>query len=382
MINYNDALYIIFDRVGFLYTDRISKLKMKMEACLNCELDKCCMLVTSPANRFYFSNFYSSSGAVLIFKERSYLILDSRYFAAAKNLASGLDIVCTKDLLGTVTNFVRKENVHSLLLENDFVTLNLANKLKESIKECNCIIDKRDILTPVISKMRSIKSQSELENIKKSQYITKKVFYHALKIIKPGLTEILIATELEFFAKKLGAKYAAFDFIVASGENSAIPHSNVSERKIQKNDVILIDIGVNFGGYMSDMSRTVFLGEISSQQKEVYNLVLRAQELAISSIKSGVKCADIDNIVRSFIDSTKYKGLFLHSTGHGVGLNIHEKPFISSKNDDVLEEGMVVTVEPGIYIQDKFGIRIEDMLLVTKYGCENLTHTPKDSIVL
>lgn len=361
-------------------SSKICKLKRILKTSLNCELDKYCAVVISPINRFYLSNFYSSSGAVLIFKEKSYLILDSRYFAAAKNLASGFDIVCTKDLLGTVTDFVRKENVHSLLLENDFVTLNLANKLKESIKECNCIIDERDILTPVISKMRSIKSQSELENIKKSQYITEKVFYHALKIIKPGLTEILIATELEFFAKKLGAKSAAFDFIVASGENSAIPHSNVSDRKIQKNDVILIDIGVNFDGYMSDMSRTIFLGEISSQQRELYNLVLKAQELAISGVKPGVKCADIDNIVRSFIDSTKYKDLFLHSTGHGVGLNIHEKPFISFKSDDVLEESMVIAIEPGIYIHGKFGIRIEDMLLVTKYGCENLTHVPKSKI--
>ncbi len=201
-------------------------------------------------------------------------------------------------------------------------------------------------------------------------------------MIKPGVTEFYVATELESFVKKLGAKSKAFDFIIASGINSAVPHSSVSDKKINKNDVVLIDVGVNFNGYMCDVTRTVFVGSVSSKQVEVYNLVLEAQKLAINNIKPGVQCSRIDGIARSFIDSTKYKNMFLHSTGHGVGLEVHERPFIAKNSKDVLRPGMVLTVEPGIYIDGEFGVRIEDTVLVTETGCKNLTPISKDILVL
>ena len=364
-----------------MHNDRVYKLKKMLESDLNFKLDRCCVLVISPINRFYFSNFYSSSGAILITKENSYLILDARYYTAALGLVFRFNIICTKNIIETIVDVIKKEKLSKVIVENDFVTLNLADKLENSLSQVDCTLNKSDILSLIITKMRSIKSQSELENIKKSQRITEKVFDHALKFIEPGMTELLVATELEFFAKKLGAKSTAFEFIIASGENSAVPHSSVSEREIQNNDVILIDIGVNFNGYMSDMSRTIFIGSVSEKQKEVYNLVLEAQNLAISRIKPGLKCSKLDYTVRKFIDSTKYKDMFLHSTGHGVGLNIHERPFISFKSEDVFEEGMVVTVEPGIYISKEFGIRIEDMVLVTKNGSENLTHVEKNIFI-
>lgn len=364
-----------------MHTDRVYKLKKMLESDLNFNLDDSCALVISPINRFYLSDFYSSSGAILITKENSYLILDARYYTAALELALTFNTICTKNIIETIVDVIKKEKLSKVIVENDYVTLSLANKLEESLSKIDCILNKIDTLSLAFDKIRSIKSQNELENIKKSQCITEKVFDHALKFIEPGMTELLVATELEFFAKKLGAKSTAFDFIIASGKNSAVPHSSVSKREIQKNDIILIDIGVNFNGYMSDMSRTIFLGSISAKQREVYNLVLEAQNLAISKIKPGLKCSQLDNTVRKFIDSTKYKDMFLHSTGHGVGLNIHERPFISSKSEDVFKEGMIVTVEPGIYISKEFGIRIEDMVLITKNGCKNLTHAAKNILI-
>lgn len=356
---------------------KVSELRVLLEYSSSFNLGDVSLLIVSPVNRFYLSGFFSSVGAIFITKKSSYLFLDARYFSAALGVTPEFEVVLANNFIESVSDVINKENIKNVFVENDYVNLNLANKLERAFLKYNCKLSKDDVLSSLLFDMRSVKSQSELEFIKESQRITEKVFDYALKLIKPGITELSIATELEFFARKLGAKSKAFEFIVASGENSAIPHHSSGSKKIQSNDIVLLDIGVNFNGYMSDMSRTIFVGKPSGEQKEVYNLVLKAQELAISSVKPGVLFSKIDSAIRGFINSTKYKNKFIHSIGHGVGLEIHEEPFGSSKSKDILKEGMVLTIEPGIYLDGKFGVRIEDMLLVTKEGCENLTHAIK-----
>ena len=339
-------------------------------------------LIFSPTNRFYFTGFSSSNGLVAFTNRGNYLFLDPRYCDAAKKSVKGFKIVCFKNLDESLEELVKWTGSKSAVIEKDYVNLSFAEKLEDICLKDNCYLDKNINLSSILCNLRSIKSLAELDKIKESQRITEKGFEHVLKYIKPGRTELELANEIESFVKKLGAKSVAFDLIVASGINSSVPHHFTGNRKIGKNDIILIDMGVNFDGYMSDMSRTVFIGQPTAEQKDVYNTVLEAQELAISNIKPGVNCCEIDKIARVFIDNSKYAGCFLHSIGHGVGLEIHEKPFLSKKSGDVLKPGMVVTVEPGIYLSGKLGVRIEDMILITENGHENLTSATKDVIVL
>ena len=338
-------------------------------------------LITSEVNRFYLTDFSSSAGYLILTKSESYLVLDARYYVAALGKVDGVKVVLSKNFDETLLNITNKYGIRRVFVETNHVTLKLATKIKNTLlKAKNCSLTEDDSLDVALEKARAKKTKIELEKIKKAQLITHESFNRTLGSIRPGLTELEIAKEFEFLAKKLGASSVSFESIVASGVNSSYPHSKISNRKIGKKDVILLDVGVNFEGYMSDMSRTVFIGESSKKQKEVYKLVLEAQDLAFSKIKPGVKCCEIDNAVRNFIDATKYKGCFLHSTGHGVGLNIHEKPYISHNSEDVLEPGMIFTIEPGIYIEGEFGVRIEDMVLVTENGYENLTSTNKEII--
>lgn len=342
------------------------------------------LLVMSDVNRFYLSEFCSSSGYLVLLENKFYLILDSRYYNDAVRKVKDIEIILSNNFNKSLCNVINKHKVKKILLETNFVTLRMYEKLEKVFlkEQASCMLLKENTLDIALEKARSIKTKDEIEKIKKAQYITQESFNNILNFIKPGITELEIATEFEFFAKKLGAKCVAFDLIVASGVNSSYPHSKVGNKKIEKNDVILLDVGFNFDGYMSDMSRTLFIGEPSRKQKEVYDLVLKAQNLAISKIKPGIKCSEIDCVVREFINKTKYIDCFLHATGHGVGLNIHEKPFISKNSKDILEPGMVITIEPGIYIKGEFGVRIEDMILITKDSCKNLTSTKKDIIIL
>lgn len=231
-------------------------------------------------------------------------------------------------------------------------------------------------------KLGILKTYEEIEYIKKAQKITDDTFSHILTKIKPGITELEIASEIVSFMKKSGAEALAFDPIVVSGERGALPHGEPTDKKIEKGELLTIDMGAVVNGYHSDMTRTVAIGEISSDKKVVYNIIFSAQFRAINMLKSGVKASDVDFAARDAIEKAGFAKFFIHSTGHGVGLNVHEDPKISSTSEDILQCGMVVTVEPGIYIKDRLGVRIEDMLLITKDGHENLTHSPKRLIIL
>ncbi len=357
--------------------DKISKLREKIplkagEAAL----------IISPVNRRYLSGFKSSEGWIFITLDESYFFVDFRYYEAAKKQVKGLNVALTSDFKTDLLKIARKHQVETVLIENDGITLSEALKVEKSLKEGNIALSKQNILDKAIYSLRTQKIPLEIENVKIAQEIAENALRKFFSLIKPGVTEKELAFELEFLLKKEGAEAIAFGLIVASGKNSAIPHAEPSDKPIEVGDFVTIDMGAVHGGYHSDMTRTVAVGAISYEQRRVYNAVLEAQKMAINAVRPGASCREIDAVARNFIAESGYANCFGHALGHGVGLEIHEKPFLSTRSEDILQPGMIITIEPGIYLAKAFGVRIEDMLLVTADGHENLTTIEKELIIL
>jgi Xaa-Pro aminopeptidase len=234
----------------------------------------------------------------------------------------------------------------------------------------------------LINGLRSIKTENEVESIVKAQRIAEDAFNHILKFIKVGVTEKEIALELDFYMLRNGGEGLSFETIAVSGKNSSMPHGVPCDKKVENGDFITMDFGTIINGYHSDMTRTVAVGFATDEMKNVYDAVLKAQKNCLDNIKAGISCKDGDMFARSVINDSGYGKYFTHSTGHGVGVEIHEFPNLSPASDSILQVGNIVTVEPGIYIPGKFGVRIEDMALITENGCRNLTNAPKELIIL
>ncbi len=235
--------------------------------------------------------------------------------------------------------------------------------------------------TKIISELRTIKDYLEIDKIKKAIQKAEEAFYYILKYIKEGYTERSIAIEMEHYIKLKGSEDIAFDLLIQGGENSSMPHYKAGEKKIFKDMPILLDFGALYGYYNSDMTRTVYFGNFASDFKEVYDIVLNAQEKAIKAIRPGVKASEIDAVARNYITESGYGDFFGHGLGHGIGIEVHENPKINRQSDTILQKGMVFSVEPGIYLPKKFGVRIEDLVLVTESGCEVLSSMPKENIL-
>ena len=232
-------------------------------------------------------------------------------------------------------------------------------------------------------KQRLVKKEKEIENIKKAIEISDIAFSETLKIVKVGISEKEIAAHLEYVQRKLGADNRSFDTIVASGYRSALPHGVASDKKVGMNELVTTDFGAYYNGYVSDMTRTFFVGnEISDKQKEIYDIVLEANKMAIKQVKAGMRCSDLDKVARDFIASKGYGDNFGHGLGHGIGLEIHEAPTVSPLGDIILEENMLITIEPGIYLDGFSGVRIEDDVIVKKDGCEVLNKSNKELIMI
>jgi len=238
------------------------------------------------------------------------------------------------------------------------------------------------ILSDTVNQLRRVKTEDEILNIKYAQSITDKAFSHILEYIKPGKTEKEIALELEFFMRANKSEGVAFETIVVSGKNSSLPHGVPTDKPLEYGDFITMDFGAAFGGYCSDMTRTVALGGVDEKQELVYNTVLKAQNAVLENIGNGKKCRDMDKIARDLINSAGFEGCFGHGLGHSLGLEIHENPACNTRDDTILIPGMLMTVEPGIYIENTFGVRIEDLVVIRENGYENLTTSPKELIIL
>ena len=237
-------------------------------------------------------------------------------------------------------------------------------------------------LENTINQLRSVKTSDEIESIKKAQAIAEEAFNHILTFIKPGVTEKQIALELDFYMLSHGAEALSFETIAVTGEKTSMPHGVPDDVIVKEGDLVTMDFGAVYKGYHSDMTRTVAVGKASDEQKKIYDVVLSAQKNALSVLKKGLPCAEADKAARSIIEEAGYGEYFGHGTGHGVGVEIHEGPNLSPRSTQKLQAGNVVTVEPGIYIPEKFGVRIEDMALITEKGYENLTSSPKELIIL
>ncbi len=338
------------------------------------------MLIKNDANRFYLTNFKSSAGNIVITKTKAAFFIDFRYFEMATATVSGLDVVLSKNFSSELLEFLEQNGVNELFLETDTVSLDEYSLLCKSLKNINVLLD--DNLKNKILKMRAVKTEEEISNIKAAQKITDKTFSYILNYIKPGISEKEIMLNMEFYLRRLGSDGVSFDFIVASGKNSSQPHAVPTDKKIESGDFVTLDFGAVVNGYRSDMTRTVAVGHVSDEQKEVYNTVLQAQQAALNAIKSGKVCKSIDKIARDIIYNAGYKNCFGHGLGHSVGIEIHESPCFNLRDTTKLKSGMVLTVEPGIYLENNFGVRIEDMVVVTDNGCINITQSDKKLIVL
>lgn len=340
-------------------------------------------LIVSPINRFYFSGFKSSEGFVLVTREKTYFIVDFRYYNSALNCIKGnINVVLLSNLKNNLLEIIKKHNIKNILIENQDISFAEVIRLEKLLKECETFLVKTGTLDKIIYSLREIKSEEEIKNIKIAQEISERALYNLLSFIKPGISEKELAFKLEFLIRKEGAEAISFDLIVASGKNSSIPHAEPTNKPIESGDFITIDMGAVYNGYHSDMTRTFALGNISDEQKNVYETVLKAQNKAIDAIKPGALCSSLDGIAREIINKNGYEGCFEHALGHGVGLNIHEGPILSSNTKDILKPGMIITVEPGIYLGNSFGVRIEDMILITNDGYKNLTAADKRLIIL
>jgi Xaa-Pro aminopeptidase len=350
---------------------RISKVKEALKV-----KNTDAFLVTKTENKFYISGFSSSNFYILLTESKDYLLTDFRYIEAAKALSDTFEIVRI-DNEYTTLKFIKEKNFDALGIEYKSITFDFYNELKEKSKiittiPCDNIIDE----------IRTIKEIWEIDKITQAAEIANKGFVHILDFIKVGVSEKQIAMELEFFLKKNGADALSFDTIIASGKNGALPHAIPSNKKVENGDFVTMDFGVLLDHYCSDMTRTIAVGRVSDKQKEVYNIVLKAQETALSQIKVGIATSYLDSVARDIINEAGYGEYFGHGLGHGVGLEIHEAPTLNQSSVETIKADMLVTIEPGIYIPDGFGVRIEDLAIVGESDIIILTKVDKKLIIL
>lgn len=339
-----------------------------------------CVLVTSNVNRRYFTGMKSSDGTVIAFRDKAYLIIDFRYIEKARAVVDSAEVIEQKKLYHQLAELIHSHSAKNVAVESQTMTINQLNTLKKYIRDIEFI--STDVLSNAINSLRMFKEPFEIACIKKAQEIAEIAFDGILGFIKEGVTEREIAMELERLMAVNGSEGVSFETIVLSGENTSMPHGVPSDKKVQKGEFILMDYGAVCNGYHSDMTRTVCLGEPTDEMREVYNIVLTAQTAAINSAHAGITGQELDLIARSIIDDAGYGRYFGHSLGHGVGLEIHEKPNASQSYSCVLNENAVVTIEPGIYIAGKFGVRIEDFVVLHENECINLTKCAKNIISL
>ncbi len=328
-------------------------------------------LIFSPENLYYFSGFTGGEGMLYIDKKRLILFTDSRYTIQAQNEAPDFEIIDTANM--SVSEFLKSQGDKAYGFEDDYVTFSKFASLKR--------ISPKSVFSPVsshIDKIRMIKDSNEIEKIKTAAKIADSAYSFILDKICTGKTERQIALDLEYFMKSQGAEGLSFDTIVASGVRSALPHGTASDKVIESGDFVTLDFGCKYLGYCSDMTRTVVMGKASERQKEIYSTVLAAQKASLDTIRAGELAKAVDDAARSIITDAGYGKNFGHGLGHSLGLKVHESPSCSPKSADVLTENMLMTVEPGIYIEDFGGVRIEDLVLVTKDGHENLTASKKE----
>lgn len=349
-----------------MQSERILKLRKSIEA-----IGADAVIINNPDNVFYLSGFTGyGDGTLLITMTEAYLLTDSRYEiqAAQESPLYQIKMIRMPDSDEFVT-LVKECGIKALAFENTSVSYSFWQLLNEKLSFCK-LVDLGDIIT----NQRMIKDQSEIDIIKEACVIAGTAFTEMKHLIVPGAREVDVAAELELRMRKKGAAKPSFDTILASGPRSAMPHGAASNRVIQKGEPVTCDFGAFYKGYCSDMTRTIFAeGEANPELRKIYDIVKEAHDLAISSFKHGMTGYDLDKVARDCIASYGYDNEFGHSLGHGIGTQVHEAPYVSTKSRTVLEKGMIFSIEPGIYVENLGGVRIEDLVCVTESGLEVVT---------
>ena len=327
-------------------------------------------ILSSPPNISYLTGFRSRDSYMVVSAKGNFYLTDSRYFQEAKKALAGLTVIQPKaSVFEKISEICKDLRLSCVGFEERHLSFAEYSRIRKSLSD--------DIgLAPfygIIEEERQTKTREELAKIKQAIDISMDAFRFIRDYIKPGVKEIEIAGELERFIRYHGASTSSFDIIVGSGPNSSFPHHISSERRIKKDEAVLVDMGVDYAGYKSDLTRVFFSGKMNPLIRRIYDIVLKAQRSALAGIKPGAMIGKIDSLARDYIGKMGYASYFGHGLGHGVGLEVHEKPNINKKNDRRLKTGMVFTIEPAIYLPNKFGIRLEDMVLVTKKGSEVLS---------
>ena len=340
------------------------------------------LLVTHLPDVRYLCGFTGSSAALVLARGGATLFTDGRYTAQAKAEAKGTRVVIAKKpAVAAACEWMETAGIRRCGFDAAQTTVAALESMRKAVSSRV----RRGMFVAVgalIARLREMKDSDEIEKMRAAANLGCRLFDGMLDYLEPGLTELAVAAELEHAARLAGAEAMSFDTIVASGERSALPHGRASMAKLPKRGFVTLDFGVVLDGYCSDMTRTVHLGKALEGEREVYDAVLEAQEAAVAAVAPGVTSGDVDEAARSVLRRAGLDKYFSHSTGHGVGLEIHEGPRLAAKQKQVLEQGMVITIEPGVYMPGKFGLRIEDMVLVTAASGEVLTPSVKAWIEL
>ncbi len=343
-------------------------------------------ILTDGYNIHYLSGYRGHCGCMLIIKDKRYILTDSRYTEQVTIEAKDFDCVdiAMEGYSKTIARLISESGMTDEItigFENEDISYKQYKAFYDTLsKEFDNKISLK-ALDGKVSALRMVKTEDEIEKLAKAEAIGDMAFDYILGEIRPGMTEMDVAIALEFFMRKNGAEGLSFDTIAASGENSSLPHATPGNRTLKYGDFLTMDFGCKYEGYCSDMTRTIFIGDnITDKQQQIYDIVLEAQMAALEAMKPGVKGSEVDKVARDIIASYGYGKYFGHGLGHSVGLFIHEEPRCSVKCDTVLKEGMLMTCEPGIYLPGEFGVRIEDMVVLTMDGIRNLTTSTKELI--
>jgi Xaa-Pro aminopeptidase len=334
------------------------------------------LLFLDMKNIRYLTGFTGSDGALLLKRSHLVLLVDGRYTTQAGEEVADVEVLKCNDKIEDVAEILAEDGVEAVGFEAAAISFEAYWKLKELIPDIR--------LAPLSDNagIRAIKDESEIACLKKAAGVASQTLAAMQDFIKPGIREIDIALELEYRMRLNGAEGVSFSTIVAANKNSALPHASPGTRMLSPGDVVVIDFGALYEGYHSDETCTFFLGHASVKQKEAYEIVKEAHDRALAAVKAGVSCREIDRIARDCIKGGGLGKYFSHGTGHGIGLDVHEPPKIAAPSEDIIEAGMVVTIEPGVYLPGQWGIRIEDTVLVKNDGYEILTKIPKDFTIL
>ena len=356
--------------------DHFQEIRGKLEAY---GLDA--MMLTHESNRLYATGFHSmgTDGLALITHTNTYYFTDSRYTEAAEKAVPNAvlrEVKAGRGYTVLVEEVIRKEGLKKIGFEDAYMTVQEYERYRKALS-CELVP-----ATDLLLQLRLVKSEEELAAMTAAQRISEKALEDILKEIRPGVTEKEIAARLQYLMLHYGASDMSFDPIVVSGPNGSLPHGVPSEKEIRSGEFVTMDFGCIYHGYCSDMTRTVAVGAVTDEMREVYQTVLKAQLAGIETAKAGVTGREVDGAARDVITKAGYGPYFGHSFGHGVGVEIHEAPNASPMNEKPLPEGAVISAEPGIYLPGRLGVRIEDVIVLTKEGCHNLTKAPKELIIL